>query len=216
MSRRHTNYPFFFLSVILVVLCVTLFLLINALNFRICLFFVNSKDFLYEFLWIFSIRWNSWGVIDSKILPFNYSVLFLSLSRITWLICIRSCSNSLPTHCKIILLCSVLILHFSCRSFGRILLWWQQRQNHKWLVSDEYLIIVFSSFRILARMVSPEWVLIYVKIFLLVCSVFIIQKFITINLLCVLTKQSAINENLTLAENEDLTNNEILIYLYQS
>ena len=40
----------FFLSVILVaLLCVTLFLLINSLNFRICLFFVNSNDFLYEF-----------------------------------------------------------------------------------------------------------------------------------------------------------------------
>ena len=41
------------------------------------------------------------GVIDSKILPFNCSMLFLSLSRITWLICIHSCYNSLPTCCKI-------------------------------------------------------------------------------------------------------------------
>ena len=60
---------YFFLYVILLALCVTLFLLINSLNFRICLFFVNSKDFLYEFSWIFSTRWNSSGVIDSKILP---------------------------------------------------------------------------------------------------------------------------------------------------
>ena len=104
-------------------LCVTLFLLINSLNFCICLFFVNSKDFLYKFSWIFSTRWNSPGVIDSKILPFNCLMLFLSLSCITWLICICSCSNSLPVHCKIILLGSVLILLFSCRSFGRILLW---------------------------------------------------------------------------------------------
>ena len=39
----------FFLSVILVALCVTLLLLINSLNFRICLFFVTSEDLLYEF-----------------------------------------------------------------------------------------------------------------------------------------------------------------------
>ena len=70
----------FFLSVILVVLCVTLFLLINSLDFRRYLFFVNSKDFLYKFSWIFSTRWNSPGVIDSKILPFNCLMLFLSLS----------------------------------------------------------------------------------------------------------------------------------------
>ena len=44
----------FFLSVILVALCVTLFSLINLLNFRLCLFFVNSRDFLFEFSLIFS------------------------------------------------------------------------------------------------------------------------------------------------------------------
>ena len=74
----------FFLSVILLALCVTLFLLINSFNFRICLFFVKSKDFLYKFSWIFSTRRNSSGVIDSKMLPFNCSMLFLSLSRISW------------------------------------------------------------------------------------------------------------------------------------
>ena len=47
-------------------LCGTLFLLINSLNFRICLFFVNSKDFLYEYSSIFSTIWNSSGVIDSN------------------------------------------------------------------------------------------------------------------------------------------------------
>ena len=41
-----------FLSAILVALCHNLFLLI--IYFLICLFFVNSKDFLYEFSWIFS------------------------------------------------------------------------------------------------------------------------------------------------------------------
>ena len=76
----------FFLSVILVAICVILFFLINSSNSRICLFCVKSKDFLYEFSWIFSTRWNSSGVIDSKVLPFNCSMLFLSLSRITWLI----------------------------------------------------------------------------------------------------------------------------------
>ena len=40
----------YFLFAIIVSLCVNLFLLINSLNFRICLFFVKSKDFLYEFL----------------------------------------------------------------------------------------------------------------------------------------------------------------------
>ena len=37
----------FFLSVILVEFCVTLFLLISSSNFRLCLFFVQSKDFLW-------------------------------------------------------------------------------------------------------------------------------------------------------------------------
>ena len=124
----------FFLSVILAALCVALFLLINSLNSHVCLFFVNSKDFLYKFSWIFSIRWNASGIIDSKILPFNCSMLFLSLSRITWLICIHSCKNSLPARCKIILLRLFLIPLFSFRSFPRILLWWQQRKNRKCLV----------------------------------------------------------------------------------
>ena len=35
------------LSVMLMALCVTSFLPINSSNFRICLFFVKSKDFLY-------------------------------------------------------------------------------------------------------------------------------------------------------------------------
>ena len=112
----------FFLSVMLVVVCVILFFLIDSSNFSICLFYARSKDFLYEFSWIFSTRWNSSDVIDSKILPFNCLILFLRLSGITWSICFRSCNNSLPARCKIILLRSVLILHFSCRSFGRILL----------------------------------------------------------------------------------------------
>ena len=43
----------FFLSVILVGLCVILFFLISSSNFCICLFFVKSKDFLYKFSWIF-------------------------------------------------------------------------------------------------------------------------------------------------------------------
>ena len=38
-------------------------------------------------------------------------------------------SKILPFHCKNVLLCSILILLFSCRSFGRILLWWQQRKS---------------------------------------------------------------------------------------
>ena len=47
-------------------LCGTLFLLINSLDFRICLFFVNPKDFLYEYSSIFSTIWNSSGAIDSN------------------------------------------------------------------------------------------------------------------------------------------------------
>ena len=35
------------LSVMLMALCVTSFLPIKSSNFRICLFFVKSKDFLY-------------------------------------------------------------------------------------------------------------------------------------------------------------------------
>ena len=124
----------FFLYVILVALCVTLFLLTNSLNLSKCLFFVNSKDSLYECSWIFSTKWNSTVVIDSEISHFNCSMLFLSLSLITWLICIRSSKNSLPAPCKIILLHSFLILPFSCGSFGRILLWWQRRENRKGLV----------------------------------------------------------------------------------
>ena len=81
------------LSVMLVARCVTSFLPISSSNFRICLFFVKSKDYLYEFWPIFSARWSSSGVIDSKVLPFNGSMLFLSLPRITWLICIHSYNN---------------------------------------------------------------------------------------------------------------------------
>ena len=110
-----------FLFVILVAFYVTLFLLINSLNFCIFLFFDNSEDLLYKFSWIFSTRWNSSGVIDSKILLFNCLTLFLRLSGIAWLICICSSNNSLPAPAcsKIILLHSVLIL--SCRSFNKIL-----------------------------------------------------------------------------------------------
>ena len=53
-----------FLSVILVAFCITLFLLISSLDFRIYLFFVKSKD-IYKFSWIFSTRWISSGVIDA-------------------------------------------------------------------------------------------------------------------------------------------------------
>ena len=82
----------------LIVLCVTLFLLISSSNFLMYLFFfIKSKDFLYEFWWSFFTRWNS-GVIDSKI---SHSIL--SLWHITWLIYTRSCNN-LPMCCKIKLL----------------------------------------------------------------------------------------------------------------
>ena len=94
----------FFLSAMLSALCVPFLLLIKSSNFCISLFFVKSKDFLYEISWIFSTRWNSSGVIDSKILPFTFSKLFLSLSRITWLVYIRSCDNILPACCKMVLL----------------------------------------------------------------------------------------------------------------
>ena len=129
----------FFLSDLLVTFFVTLFLLINPSNFRICLFFVKSKDFLYEFWWIFSTKWNSSDIIDSKILPFNCLMLFLSLSRITWLICIRSCNNSLPASRKIVLLRSVLILLFSCKTLVESCC----NDNEE------------KRFRILARMASP-------------------------------------------------------------
>ena len=78
----------FFLSIMLLAFFVTLLLLVSSSNFRTCLLFVISKDFLYKFWWIFSTRQNSSGVIDSKIIAFNCSMLFLSLLRITWLICI--------------------------------------------------------------------------------------------------------------------------------
>ena len=126
------------------VLCVTLLLLINSSNFRICHFFVKSEDFLYKFSWIFSTRWNASGVIDSKILPLNCLLLFLNLSCKTWLICFCSCKISFPAQCKNIFFCSVLILLFSCRCFDRILLWWQWRKNRRWLIYYEYLIVAFS------------------------------------------------------------------------
>ena len=72
-------------------------------------------------------------------------ILFLSLSRITWWICIPSCNNSLPACCKFVLLHSVLIPLFSCRYLGRILMWWQRGANRNWLVYDEHLIAVFFS-----------------------------------------------------------------------
>ena len=101
---------YFFLAVILVALCVTLFLLINSLNFCICLFFVNSKDFLYKFPWIFSTRWNSSGVINSKILPLICSMLFLRLPHyVIDMHPLFSCNNSLPPCLKNVLLPSILI-----------------------------------------------------------------------------------------------------------
>ena len=66
----------FFLSVILAALCVTLFVLISSSNFRVGLFLVKSEHLLYKFWWTFSTRWNSLGVLDSKILPCNCSMLF--------------------------------------------------------------------------------------------------------------------------------------------
>ena len=57
---------YFFLYVMLVAVCVT-FLPISSSNLPICLFFVKSKDFLYKFSGIFIARWNSPGVVDSKI-----------------------------------------------------------------------------------------------------------------------------------------------------
>ena len=133
--REDISIMHFFLAVILVALCVTLFLLMNSLNFCICLFLSSSKDFLHKFPWIFSIRWNSSGVADSNILPFNCSMLFLRLPHhVIDMHLLFSCNNSLPPCWKIILLPSILIWLFSCRSFGRILLWWQQKENCKWLV----------------------------------------------------------------------------------
>ena len=77
----------FFWSAILVELCVTLFFLINSLNFRIYLDFVNQKDLLHKFSWIFSARWNSSGVIGSKILkvcifPLNMRNIIIYVARL--------------------------------------------------------------------------------------------------------------------------------------
>ena len=51
---------------------------------------------------------------------------------------------------------------FSCRSFGKILFWWQRRENRNWLVYDEYLTILFSRFQKPSRKISEkkrsEWV----------------------------------------------------------
>ena len=96
MSGKH---PFLFICYVSGDLCY--FILADQfIKFRICLFFVKSKDFLYEFWWIFSTRCNSSCIIDFKILPFNCSMLLLSLSGKTWLICIRFCNNSLPARCN--------------------------------------------------------------------------------------------------------------------
>ena len=84
---------------VMIALYVTLFLLIISSNFHICLFFVKSKDFLYQCQLIFSIRWNSSGFIDSKSLPLNCSMLFLSLSCMTWFMYIASSKNSSPACC---------------------------------------------------------------------------------------------------------------------
>ena len=76
----------FFLSVILVALCYFVLLIFadQFIEFSYMSLFVKSKDLLYEFLWIFFTRRNSSGVMDSKILPYNNSMLLLSLSHITW------------------------------------------------------------------------------------------------------------------------------------
>ena len=103
----------FFLSIALVAF-LRYFLLADQLDqIPYMPLFVKLKDFSYEFWRIFSTRWNSSAVTHSKILPFNCSILFLSLSHITLLICTCSCSNSIPAHCKIILIRLVWILLFS-------------------------------------------------------------------------------------------------------
>ena len=145
---------YFFVSVILLVVFVN-FYHCSVDQILIYVFFVKSKVFLCKFWFIFSRRWSSSVVTNSKILSFNCLMLLLSSPCITWLICICSCNNSLPVLCNVALLCSVFILLFSCRSFYTILMQRQQRENRKWLVYDEYLVIVFSSFCILARMTSP-------------------------------------------------------------
>ena len=71
-----------FWSVILGALRVTVFLLISSLNFRICLFFVKLKDFLYKFSWFFYKMELLMQDGTPKILPFNCLMLFLSLSHL--------------------------------------------------------------------------------------------------------------------------------------
>ena len=57
------------------------------------LFLLNQRIHYSNFHESFLQNGNSLGVIDSKILPLNCLMLFLILSRITWLIRICSCNN---------------------------------------------------------------------------------------------------------------------------
>ena len=101
-------------STMLVALCVTLSLLISSSNFRLCLFFVKSNDFLYEFAWSFSTKW--------KIM-----MLVLNLSRLSWLKRICSCNKSFPVYCKLFnfirscffFLVVALLVEFHCATFSQ-------------------------------------------------------------------------------------------------
>ena len=66
----------------------------------------------------------------------------------------KKSNYQLPARCKWSYFAQFLFYFFSCMSFGRILLWWQWKENFKWLVYDEYLNIVSSIVHMVARIVS--------------------------------------------------------------
>ena len=95
--REDISIMHFFLAVILVALCVTLFLLINSLNFCICLFLSSSKDFLQISMNLF----HEDGTPQVLQILKSYLLTVRSYSwdyHITWLICTRSSLATIVYH----------------------------------------------------------------------------------------------------------------------
>ena len=111
-------------------------------------FLLNQKIW-HKFWWIISTRWGSSRVTGSKTLWLLNTILKPATYNMT-----NMYSHLQQQFTCALYDCFTLFGPDStlCRSFGRILLWWQWREDRKWLVYDEYLIIVFSSFCIFSKM----------------------------------------------------------------
>ena len=81
-----------------------------------------------------TLTWDWQSYIVSDIKSSSNIISLDSLIRKNVFACLLSVhiTISLSRHEQVCLIRRILL--FSCRSFGRTLLWWQQRENRKWLV----------------------------------------------------------------------------------